>query len=203
MLTIPAPMRASPGGKPFTDPAWVYEIKFDGYRVMARVDGGQVELRTKQGVNCTGWFPEIAQLLSGLPGGPHIIDGEACVLDELGRADFNRLQERARRRRRAPGSDPVTLCAFDLLHLNGRNVMALPLVERKAMLLQLLEPLKPRLVVVGHLPAQAELFEHAVALKLEGYVAKRLDSPYQPGIVSPDWLKIKRDGWQEGRTWKG
>jgi bifunctional non-homologous end joining protein LigD len=203
VLTIPAPMRATEGGKPFTDPAWIYEIKFDGYRVMARADAGKVELRTKQGVDCTGWFPEIAQLLAELPGGPHIIDGEACVLDAIGRSDFNRLQDRARRRRRAPGSDPVTLCAFDLLVVDGRNVMALPLVERKAMLQQLLAPLKPRLVVVVELPAQAELFQHAVQLKLEGYIAKRLASPYLPGVVSPDWLKIKRPGWQEGRTWKG
>jgi ATP-dependent DNA ligase len=60
-VTIPAPMRASAGGKPFTSPDWLYEIKFDGYRCMARAGGGPVELRTKSGANCTAWYPEVAR----------------------------------------------------------------------------------------------------------------------------------------------
>jgi hypothetical protein len=141
MITIPAPMRATEGVKPFTDPAWIYEVKYDGYRCMARFGGGQPpELRTKSGVECTAWFPEIADLLAVLPGGPHVVDGEACVLDEIGLSDFQRLQGRARRRRWVPGADQVTFCAFDLLYLDGRSVMAAPLVERKAMLQQLLAP---------------------------------------------------------------
>jgi bifunctional non-homologous end joining protein LigD len=203
MLAIPAPMRATEGGKPFTDPAWIYEVKYDGYRCMARAGGEPTELRTKTGVDCTGWFSEVAGLLAALPGGPHVIDGETCVLDEIGRSDFERLQARARRRRWVPGADPVTFCAFDLLYLDGRNVMALPMVERKAMLRQLLAPLKGRLVVVGDFPAEADLFGQLVlGAKLEGFVAKRLASPYMPGMLSRDWLKIKRPGWQEGRTWR-
>lgn len=204
MLAIPAPMLASEGGKPFTNPEWVYEIKYDGYRCLARAGGGQpVELRTKSGVDCTKWFPEVAQLLKKLPGGPHVIDGEACVLDDIGRSDFERLQARARRRRWYAGCDPVTLCAFDLLYLDGRNVMALPLGERKAMLQQLLEPLRGQLVFAGDFPAEAALFDQAVlGARLEGFVAKRLASPYLPGVRTRDWLKIKRPGWQEGRTWK-
>jgi bifunctional non-homologous end joining protein LigD len=204
MLAIPAPMRATEGGKPFTDPAWVYEIKYDGYRCMARAGGGQpTELRTKSGVECTRWFPEVADLLAALPGGPHVIDGEACVLDEIGRSDFERMQARARRRRWHTGADQVTFCAFDLLYTDGRSVMARPLEERKAMLQQLLAPLKGLLVVVGEFPADAPLFDQLVmGAQLEGFVAKRLASPYQPGVVSRDWLKIKRPGWQEGRTWR-
>lgn len=203
-LTIPAPMLATEGGRPFTSPEWLYEVKFDGYRCMARAGGGQpVELRTKSGADCTKWFPEVAALLAELPGGPHVIDGEACVLDDIGRSDFERLQARARRRRWVPGADPVTLCAFDVLFLNGRNVMPLPLVERKAMLQQLLTPLGRRILVVGDLPAEAELFDQAVlGARLEGFVAKRRESPYLPGVRSRDWLKIKREGWQEGRTWR-
>ena len=84
------------------------------------------------------------------------------------------------------------------------NVMALPLEERKAMLQQLLAPLKGLLLVVGTLPAQAQLFDQFVlGAKLEGFVAKRLASPYLPGVVSADWIKVKRAGWQEGRTWCG
>lgn len=204
MLTIPAPMLATDGGKPFTSSDWIYEVKYDGYRCLARAGGaGSAELRTKNGVNCSAWFPEITDLLTQLPGGPHVIDGEACVLDTLGRSDFERLQERARRRRWHVGADRVTLCAFDLLYLDGRNVMALPLAERKAMLEQLLRPLRGRLVIVSGLPARAELFERAVlGAKLEGFVAKRLESPYLPGVRSRDWLKIKGPGWQEGRTWR-
>jgi bifunctional non-homologous end joining protein LigD len=204
MIPMPAPMRATEGGKPFTDPAWIYEVKYDGYRCMARAGGGEpTELRTKTGVDCTAWFPEIADLLAVLPGGPHVIDGEACVLDEIGRSDFERLQDRARRRRWFAGSDQVTYCAFDLLYLDGRNVMALELAERKAMLRQLLAPLKGRLVIVGDFPAEVGLFDQVVlGAKLEGFVAKRLASPYVPGVISKDWRKVKRPGWQEGRTWR-
>jgi bifunctional non-homologous end joining protein LigD len=197
-------MRATKGGKPFSSPDWLYEIKYDGYRCLARAGGGQAtELRTKAGVDCTKWFPEVADLLSSLPGGPHILDAEVCVLDEIGRSDFECLQARARRRRWYPGCNPVTLCAFDLLFRDGRNVMALPLIERKAMLQQVLAPLGKRIVVVGDLPADAALFDQVVlGAKLEGFVAKRLASPYQPGVISRDWLKVKRPGWQEGRTWR-
>jgi len=197
-------MHATEGGKPFTDPAWIYEVKYDGYRCLARAGGGQpTELRTKSGVDCTAWFPEVADLLAMLSGGPHVIDGEVCVLDDIGRSDFEKLQARARRRRWVPGADQVTFCAFDLLYRDGRSVMALPLMERKAMLQQLLAPLKGLLVVVGDFPAEAGLFDRFVlGAKLEGFVAKRLASTYQPGVISRDWLKIKRPGWQEGRTWR-
>jgi bifunctional non-homologous end joining protein LigD len=204
MITIPAPMHATEGGRPFTDPDWIYEIKYDGYRTLARAGGGDpVELRTKSGANCTKWFPEVAQLLGELPGGPHIIDGEVCVLDDIGRSDFERLQARARHRRWYPGADHVAICAFDILYANGHSVMHLPLVDRKKILVDLLAPLVPRLVVVGHFPADADLFNKLVlGAKLEGFVAKRLASTYQPGVISRDWRKVKRPGWQEGRTWK-
>jgi bifunctional non-homologous end joining protein LigD len=196
-------MRATEGGKPFSSPDWIYEIKFDGYRCMARGGGGPTKLRTKSGVDCTAWFPEIAELLSELRGGPHIIDGEACCLDDIGRSNFNALQGRARRRRWYSGCEQVTFCAFDLLYAEGRNVMALPLIERKAMLRQLLAPLGRRVVVVGEFPADAPLFDQVVVgAKLEGFMAKRAASPYVPGIISRDWLKIKRSGWQEGRIWR-
>lgn len=166
VVAIPAPMLASPGGKPFTSADWLYELKYDGYRCLARFGDGGVELRTKRGVNCTLWFPEVVNLLAGVTGGPHIIDAEACVLDDIGRSDF-------------------------------------ALVSRKAMLAPLLGELRKKLVLVGDFPAEAELFEQLVmGAKLEGFVAKRKTSPYQPGVVSSDWLKIKRPGWQEGRTWR-
>jgi bifunctional non-homologous end joining protein LigD len=193
-IPIPAPMLASPGGKPFTSPDWLYEIKFDGYRCLARAGNGPIELRTKNGTDCTAWYPEVATALAELPGGPHVIDGEVCVLDDLGRSDFNCLHARSARRRWYPGCNPVTLCAFDLLFEDGRNIMGLPLEERKARLARLLQG-TPGVLMVGDLPAQADLFRQAVEpLLLEGFVAKRRASIYTPGVRSPDWLKIKRTG---------
>jgi bifunctional non-homologous end joining protein LigD len=197
VITIPAPMMAREGARPFTDPDWIYEVKYDGYRCMARAGGGdRIELRTRSGVDCTAWFPEITDVLGALPGGPHVIDGEACVLDETGRSDFERMRGRARRRRWVPGADQVTFCAFDLLYTEGRNVMPLPLVQRKARLRDLLAPLKDLLVIVCDFPAEVERFDQAApGAKSEGFVAKRLASPYTPGVINPDWRKLKRSGW--------
>lgn len=153
-----------------------------------------MELRTKNGANCSAWYPEIRETLAKVPGGPHVIDGEVCVLDDLGRSDFNRLQDRSRRRRWYAGCDQVTYCAFDLLFQDGRNIMSLPLVERKARLAKLLNGING-VLVVGDLPAEAALFTEAVEpLLLEGIVAKRRASTYQPGVRSPDWVKVKRKG---------
>jgi bifunctional non-homologous end joining protein LigD len=192
--TIPAPMRATPGGKPFSSADWIYEIKYDGYRCMARIDNGGVELRTKNGADCTSWYPEVAQLLGSVPGGPHVIDGEATILDEIGRSDFERLHARARMRRWIAG-EPVTYCAFDLLFHNGQNIMDLPLIQRKARLADLLLPLRGKLVIVGEFPAQADLFDRLViGAQLEGFVAKAKAGIYRPGIISPQWVKLKRKG---------
>ena len=193
-VTIPAPMLASPGGKPFTSDDWLYEVKFDGYRCLAKADSGRVELRTKSGMECTTWYPELARALAVLPDGPHVIDGEVCVLDDLGRSDFDCLHARSARRRWYTGCDQVTLCAFDLLFEDGRNIMGQPLVERKARLQRLLRGVRG-VLCVSDLPAREELFAQAVEpLALEGFVAKRRDSIYRPGVRSPDWLKIKRKG---------
>ncbi|MDN4592022.1 hypothetical protein DBA29_26415 [Xenophilus aerolatus] len=94
---------------------WLYEIKFDGYRLMAVVDGGRVELRTRGAANASAWFPEVVDGLAGLKGGPSVFDGEICVLDDAGRSDFDRLHARARRRRWYDGADPVVYCIFDVL----------------------------------------------------------------------------------------
>lgn len=101
VIAIPAPMQAPEAlRRPFTDPEWLYEIKWDGHRAMAGVEAGQVQLVTKRGADCRAWFPETVEALAGLPGGPHVLDGEVCVLNEQGVSDFNRLQERARARTR-------------------------------------------------------------------------------------------------------
>ena len=126
-MILPAPMLLHESRRlpPFDQPGWIYELKFDGYRLMAGVQDGQVQLATKKGANATKWFPEIVQGLAQLPGGPHVMDGEVCVLDELGRSDYNRLRERAIRRGFYPECDAVVFCAFDLLAVDGRSIIAL------------------------------------------------------------------------------
>lgn len=182
---------------PFAQPDWIYELKFDGYRMIAGVQDGQVQLATRKGADASRWFPEVVQGLSGLLGGPHILDGEVCVLDETGRSDFNRLQNRASRRCFYPECDPVVYCAFDLLAVDGRSIIGLPVETRKGMLKMLLTPIPPSVIYVGHFGAELgrTLFQQAVQqLQLEGLVAKRLGSPYRPGERSPDWVKVKRKG---------
>jgi bifunctional non-homologous end joining protein LigD len=198
-MILPAPMLLSESRRapPFGQPGWIYELKFDGYRMIAGVQDSQVRLATRKGVDCTKWFPEIAQGIAKLAGGPHVLDGEVCVLDDLGRSDFNRLQDRARRRCFYPECDAVTFCAFDLLARDGRSLIALPVEQRKRQLQELLTPALPSVLYVGHFDAAhgRALFEQAVhPLKLEGLVAKRLGSPYRPGERSPDWVKVKRPG---------
>ena len=111
------PMELGTRKLPFTDPAWGFEVKYDGYRMLAEVDAGRVRLQTRNGADATAWFPEIARPLAGMPAGRHIVDGEVCVLDGIGRSDFDRLQDRARLRRYRPGADLVAFCVFDVLSL--------------------------------------------------------------------------------------
>lgn len=181
----------------FGSAGWLYEIKFDGYRLMAVVDGGRVELRTRGAANATAWFPEVVDDLAGLKGGPFVFDGEICVLDEAGRSDFDRLHARARRRRWYDGADPVVYCIFDVLVAGGHQLLQLPLLERKARLAKIFRRARSSILPVRYFEAEdgAQVFQQAVVpLGLEGLCAKRADSVYVPGARSPDWVKIKRKG---------
>ncbi len=178
-------------------PEWLWQLKHDGYRGLAGVSQGIVELRTRNGAVATTWFPEVARELAKLRGALTVLDGEFVVLDELGRSDFERLHARARRRRLFPGADPVVFCAFDLLVEDGKSLMSQPLETRLARLSKLLRGLQGSVMVLGHFEstdAQTIFREAVLPLKLEGLVAKRKDSPYVPGIRSLDWVKVKRKG---------
>jgi bifunctional non-homologous end joining protein LigD len=197
-MLLPGPMllEERSARPPFNEPGWIYELKFDGYRLMAGVHDGSVQLATRNGADATRWFPEVAKGLASLAGGPHVLDGEVCVLDDLGRSDFDRLQARARRRRWYEGADPVVFCAFDLLARDGRSLIALPVETRKLQLQQLLTQAPPAVLYVGHFDAAEgrQLYARAEQLKLEGLVAKRRGSIYRPGQRSSDWVKVKRPG---------
>lgn len=139
----------------------------DGYRLLAQAQDGRVALRTRNGADASAWFPEIVRALSTLNGGPHAIDGEVCVLDDLGRSDFNRLHARASIRGWRAGVDSVVYCPFDLLLENGVNLCAMPLVYRKTRLQALLAAGPPSTLLVQSVDDQGEwLYQQAVSLKL-------------------------------------
>jgi len=173
-------------------PGWLFEIKYDGARLMAQFGEGKASLMTRNGADATKWFPEVAERLATVPGGPHIVDGEMCVLDDLGRSNYYKLRARAKRRRWYGGADDATYCVFDLLVEDGVNLMSRPLTERKRRLADLVGPAAQSVFYVQHSEDQGrELMAQAAALGLEGLVAKRADSCYDPGFRSPEWVKIK------------
>jgi len=177
---------------------WLAEIKFDGYRALAST-GSAPSVQTKNGADCTTWFPELLPALASLPA-DCILDGEVCVLDGLGRADFERVHARARRRRWYEGADPVVFCVFDLLFLKGRDVRAMPIEDRKRQLQQMMTSGGKTAQDTGLLYVQAAvdqgewLYQQCLTLGLEGVVCKRMGSTYQAGTRSPDWIKVKRPG---------
>lgn len=180
-------------------PGWAYEIKFDGYRLLAEFGEGKCELMTRNSARATAWFPEVTwplALMTAFPGGPYVVDGEVCVLDDLGRSDFDKLHARAKRRSWYGGCDAVVFCVFDLLVDRGNDLTQVPYLERKARLHHLFDPAPPGVLVVGQFEEDGQrLYDGAVLpLELEGLVAKRADSLYSPGIRSADWVKVKRPG---------
>lgn len=194
LLVAIEPMLLGEVKRPFDEPGWTAEVKYDGYRILALVQDGKVELKTRNGTNATAWYPEF-QSLASLKGQPLIMDGEACVLDEYGRSDFNRLQDRSKRRGKPAGSDDVVFCAFDLLIHAGRDWRARPLFKRKAKLAKVLSSKPASTLYVQDVPSQVPwLYVQALNLQLEGIVAKRQDSPYLSGERSDVWLKVKRPG---------
>ena len=179
--------------KPFSDPAWIFELKHDGYRVLAFKGEGETHLLSRRGNELIQWFPEISVELLELP--DCAIDGELVVLDEKGHSQFHKLRGRCamrdpRRIATAAAQQPAAIFAFDLLALEGKDIRALALVKRKAMLQRLLKG-RQRIVYCQHVGEVGEkLFARAEELGLEGIIAKKADSPYQRGRT-PNWVKIK------------
>jgi bifunctional non-homologous end joining protein LigD len=179
--------------KPFDDPAWTYQLKYDGWRLLAMTTSEGAFLRTRGGGDATRWFPEVGRGLEELPPERNIFDGEVCVLDAYGRPDFPLLHARAQAKGWRPNLSPVVYCIFDILMHAGRDLRALPLKKRRVHLANVMaRPASSLLHVTGVDGEGAWLFDQAKSLEVEGIVAKRLDSPYSSGDRSRDWLKIKR-----------
>jgi bifunctional non-homologous end joining protein LigD len=187
MLVAETPLRRA------APPGWIYELKYDGYRVTAAFGEGMVQLRTRNGANATRWFPEIAESLAEVKGGRCISDGEVCVFDEHGRSDFEALQERARHRCWYLHARPVVYCVFDLLVDRGIDITTQPLMERKLALERLFrEPLWGIHLVAYSDRGIRRLFkEGEVPPDLEEIIAKRRSSIYLPGVRTPEWVTVK------------
>jgi bifunctional non-homologous end joining protein LigD len=189
------PMLVSERTQGLHQPGWIYELKYEGYRVTAAFGGGEaVQLRTRNGANATRWFPEISESLAAIAGSSCITDGEVCVLDEEGRSDFDALQERARHRCWTLGAKPVDYCVFDLLVDHGVDITAEPLMLRKDALARLFrEPPWGILVVPYADKPGAQMFKQAARRPGQEFIAKRRSSIYLPGVRTSDWVKIERE----------
>jgi bifunctional non-homologous end joining protein LigD len=188
-------MLAETADKAFSRAGWVFELKLDGYRILAAKDGPLVRLLSRNGNDLAASFPEIVRAVSALPFARVAMDGEIVTPDDAGRPSFQRLQGRARLRRsldvrRAAIETPATFYAFDLLGFEEFDLRTLPLTERKS-LLQMLLPPAGVLRYLEHFERDGEtLYERVRGLGLEGIVAKKADSPYRAGRSS-SWLKVR------------
>lgn len=199
MIAIgPGDLMLAEKAKPFSDPGWIFELKYDGYRVLVCKDGSSVRMTSRNGHDAAVWFPRVAKQLGALPG-RFTIDTEVCVVDASGVPDF----EAMRAAMRGKHQHQIALFAFDLLTSGARDLRDLPVIERKDRLRKLLKVRGDRLMFVDHVEQHGEaLFTHAIWIGMEGVMAKRADSPYVAGR-SPLWLKLKpaghHDGWKRPR----
>ncbi len=206
------PMLAEGGWKAFDDAAWWFEPKLDGIRCLSELATGETSLRTRTGRDVTGQYPELHMIHELVDQVNAVIDGEIVAFDEDGQNSFQTLQQRMnltneREIKRVAKQIPVALVVFDLLWLDGRETTGLRLEERRE-LLELIVETDHRLQVVTHVEGDGKAFtQTARSLGLEGVMAKRLGSTYQPGKRTQDWRKIKlRDsqdcvivGWTPGQ----
>ncbi|MCZ0933914.1 MAG: DNA ligase D [Gemmatimonadetes bacterium] len=190
-------MLAQPREDAFDDPAWHFELKLDGYRMLASAVAGEGSLLTRNGHDALPTFPDLARALRKLPFRRVVLDGEVVVHDAAGYPSFRRLQKRARLSRphdirRASFEAPASFYAFDLLAFDDRDLRDLPLSERRRHLRDVVPEAGP-IRFSEHFEGCGEaLFGQVQEMGLEGIMAKRADSRYIGGR-SPDWWKIHAD----------
>jgi bifunctional non-homologous end joining protein LigD len=168
-----------------TGPKWAHELKYDGARILARLESGSVKLLNSDGQDWTGTVPSLAALISGLPFSTALFDGEIAVARPDGTTDFRLLEDALDE---GTGGE-ITFFVFDLLHLNGRDLRALPLGQRKAILeIALAESSDPRLHFSRHLVSSGDdFFQAACKVGARGIISKKLDQPYRSG-KGRDWV---------------
>ncbi len=201
MPEAPAPMLCTLVDRPFDSPEWAFEPKFDGLRILARFDGRDVTLLSRNNKPQEARFPEIAEGIRASLDRPAIVDGEVVCFDEHGRSSFRALQQRfhledAEEIRRRMAKHPAFVYLFDILHLDGRDLTRLPLEERKALLDEAVtwsDRVRRTEFVRGD---GIDLWRRACQSGEEGIVGKRLDSRYVPGRADA-WVKVKCIGRQE------
>ena len=185
------PMLATLVDKPFDDDGWVYEIKWDGYRALAYLNKGKVELKSRNNKSFNEKFYPIYEALSKVKLNA-VLDGEIIVAGENGVSSFGDLQNW-----RSEADGDLKFYVFDLLWLDGNSYMHLPLTERREKLESIL-PSHPLIHLSQAFPTSGiEFFEAAGKMKLEGIMAKKADSDYKPGVRTKEWLKIKTGNRQE------
>ena len=201
------PMLACAGPLPPDDPRWSYEVKWDGVRVLVAAEDGHVRLTSRAGNDVTASYPELQGLAAALPG-PALLDGEVVALSG-GLPDFGLLQSRMHVSRPADAlvqRTPVTLVLFDVLHAAGAGLMTEPYDVRRGALEDLASD-GPHWTVPGVFPGTGRAVADATrAPGMEGVVAKRRDSRYEPGRRSDCWVKVKHvrrqsavvGGWKPG-----
>ncbi len=185
------PMKATPVEKLPAGDEWMYEVKWDGYRVLAIKDGDDVQLRSLKDRPLNSDFPGVRDALGGISAGTAVIDGEVVAINREGKPSFQMLQNRA-----SIGRDwQIVYYAFDLLHLDGRDLKQAALEERKAELKRAIA--NSGVLYSGELNGTPdEIVRSVEAAGLEGVIAKRRDSPYQPRGRTSAWLKL-RLGWSQ------
>lgn len=185
------PMLSTLTDEPFDDKDWLFEIKWDGYRALGYLDGDKVEIRSRKNLSFNKKFSPVAEALQELELNA-LLDGEIVALNEEGKGDFQLLQQWQK-----TGQGELVYYVFDILWINGYNVMNLPLYERKEILKQIL-PEHDMIRFSDHVPeAGKEFFAAAAKQGLEGIMAKHANSTYTPDVRTRQWLKIKTTQRQE------
>ncbi|MGB9175571.1 MAG: non-homologous end-joining DNA ligase [Methanoregula sp.] len=181
------PMLAGTAPAPFSDDAWLFEIKWDGVRAIATV-GTTVSLRSRNDTEMARLFPELAELVTLAPG--TVLDGEIVVMTG-GKPDMQALLLRLQETRPVAGATPVTYIVFDILRRGDEDLTALPLTERRKILQSIVRE-GPHVVISAPVEGRGgDYYRAAVAQGLEGVMAKQKNSPYEPGVRSGAWLKIR------------
>ncbi len=167
---------------------WLHEIKFDGYRVQGHLIEGKPALITRNGHDWTGRMKSLASALERLPANNLVVDGEVIVPDRKGASDFDALEIAMGPRGR---SADMLFYLFDLLHLDGFDLRAAPLLDSKRVLKELLSGVGAPILFSDRMAEDgAKMFEHACEMGLEGVISKRMDAPYRSGR-NESWIKVK------------